>query len=90
MTDTIAGLGVVTATDFGVAFRRERKAMGYTQAYVAEKAGVSRLTINQLESGHNVGLLHILAALNVFGKGLLIVGSRPDYDQIERIFRDDE
>ncbi len=78
------------APDFGEAFRRERKAQGRTQQWVAEKAGITRFTITQLESGQNVGLHHVLAALTALGKGLSIVSARPDYDQIKEIFRDDE
>ncbi|RDU96638.1 helix-turn-helix domain-containing protein [Trinickia dinghuensis] len=81
---------LLLAPDFGNAFRRERKAQGRTQQWVAEKAGVARFTITQLESGQNVGLHHILAALTALGKGLSIVSARPDYDQIKEIFGEDE
>lgn len=83
-------LPLLLAPDFGDAFRRERKAQGRTQAWVAEKAGVARFTITQLESGQNVGLHHVLAALTALGKGLSIVSARPDYDQIKEIFGEDE
>jgi HTH-type transcriptional regulator/antitoxin HipB len=78
------------APDFGDAFRRERKAAGRTQQWVAEKAGIARFTVTQMESGQNVGLHHVLAALTTLGKGLSIVSARPDYDQIKEIFREDE
>lgn len=81
---------LLLAPDFGEAFRRERKAQGRTQQWVADKAGVTRFTIRQLESGQNVGLHHVLAAMTVLGKGLSIVSARPGYDQIKEIFRDDE
>jgi len=81
---------LVLAPDFGQAFRRERKAQGRTQQWVADKAGVARFTITQLESGQNVGLHHVLAALTALGKGLSIVSARPDYDQIKEIFSDEE
>jgi HTH-type transcriptional regulator / antitoxin HipB len=80
---------LITA-DFGAAFRRERKARGLTQQRVAEKAGVTRFTITQLESGKNVGLHHVLAALAVLGKGLSIVSARPDFDQLQEMFGDEE
>ncbi|RKP56581.1 XRE family transcriptional regulator [Pararobbsia silviterrae] len=86
----IHALPIVFAPEFGEAFRRERKAQGRTQQWVAEKAGVTRFTITQLESGQNVGLHHALAALTALGKGLSIVSVRPDYDQIKEMFRDDE
>lgn len=85
-----SALPILFAPDFGEAFRRERKAQGRTQQWVADKAGLARFTITQLESGQNVGLHHVLAALTALGKGLSIVSVRPDYDQIKEIFRDDE
>ena len=78
------------APDFGEAFRRERKAQGRTQQWVADKAGIARFTITQLESGKNVGLHHVLAALMALGKGLSIVSARVDYEQLKEIFGDDE
>jgi len=83
---TSGSLPLLLPPDFGEAFRRERKAQGRTQAWVAEKAGVARFTITQLESGQNVGLHHVLAALTALGKGLSIVSARPDYDQLKEIF----
>jgi HTH-type transcriptional regulator / antitoxin HipB len=88
--DAQAALPILFSPDFGEAFRRERKAAGRTQQWVADKAGIGRFTVNQLESGQNVGLHHVLAALTALGKGLSIVSARPDYDQIKEIFRDDD
>jgi transcriptional regulator with XRE-family HTH domain len=85
-----SNLPLLQAPDFGEAFRRERKAQRRTQQWVADKAGIARFTITQLESGHNVGLHHVLAALTALGKGLSIVSARPDYDQIKEIFGDEE
>lgn len=85
-----SALPILLAPDFGVAFRRERKARGHTQQWVADHAGLSRFTITQLEAGENVGLHHILAALAALGKGLSIVSARPDYDQLQEMFRDDD
>lgn len=89
-TSPSLGAPLVLAPDFGRAFRRERKAQGHTQQWVADKAGIARFTITQLESGQNVGLHHVLAALTALGKGLSIVSARPDYDQIKEIFSDEE
>jgi HTH-type transcriptional regulator / antitoxin HipB len=87
---TPRAMPILIATDFGGAFRRERKARGLTQQRVAEKTGLTRFTVQQLESGQNVGLHHILAALAVLGKGLSIVSARPDFDQIQEMFSEDE
>jgi HTH-type transcriptional regulator / antitoxin HipB len=91
MNDTpLRAAPILIAADFGSAFRRERKARGLTQQHVAQRAGVTRFTITQLESGQNVGLHHVLAALAVLEKGLAIVSARPDFDQLSRMFDDDE
>jgi HTH-type transcriptional regulator / antitoxin HipB len=81
---------ILIAADFGSAFRRERKARGLTQERVAQKAGVTRSTIALLESGQNVGLHHVLAALAALEKGLAIVSARPDFDQLAMMFHDEE
>ena len=88
--DSTSALPLVFAPDLGAAFRRERKAQGRTQQWVADKAGVARFTITQLESGQNVGIYHVLSALTALGKGLSIVAIQPDYDQLKEIYRDDE
>ncbi|MCA8228383.1 helix-turn-helix domain-containing protein [Burkholderia vietnamiensis] len=84
-----AAMPIVLAPDFGAAFRRERKVQGRTQQWVADKAGLARFTVTQLESGQNVGLHHVLAALAALGKGLSIVSAKPDFDQLQEMFRDD-
>ncbi|KAG0164431.1 hypothetical protein DFQ28_008670 [Apophysomyces sp. BC1034] len=71
------------APEFGAAFRRERKALGHTQDWVARQAGLTRFTVMQLESGHNVGLHHVLAALATLGKGLSIISAKPDFEQLK-------
>jgi transcriptional regulator with XRE-family HTH domain len=65
--------GSPIALDFGAAFRRERRALGRSQQWVAERSGLTRFTIAQLEAGHNVGINHVLAALASLGKELSIV-----------------
>lgn len=90
MSDTNIKLPIVFAPEFGAAFRRERKALGRTQDWVARHAGLTRFTITQLESGQNVGLHHVLAALATLGKGLSIVSAKPDFEQLAEIFSEDE
>lgn len=87
--ETNSPMPILLAPDFGAAFRRERKVHGRTQQWVADKAGLARFTITQLEAGQNVGLHHILAALAALGKGLSIVSAKPDFDQLQEMFRDD-
>lgn len=89
IAETNSVMPILLAPDFGAAFRRERKAQGRTQQWVADKAGLARFTVTQLESGQNVGLHHVLAALAALGKGLSIVSAKPDFDQLQEMFRDD-
>ncbi|ANC45090.1 MULTISPECIES: helix-turn-helix domain-containing protein [Pandoraea] len=78
----------VLPTQFGAQFRRERKSKGLTQKEVAMRAGVSRLTVIQLEQGENVGLHAIMAAIGALDMGLRIDTIRINYDDIGR-FGDD-
>ncbi len=65
----MASIPVRTPADIGALIRDRRKALGLDQAALAAKVGVSRLWINQVESGKsgaNLGLvLRTLAALGV-------------------------
>jgi transcriptional regulator with XRE-family HTH domain len=77
----------MTPADLGRAFRDNRKALKRTQLWVAARAGVRRETIIELESGGNVGLHILMAALSALGKGVRITDiRRPDFEQIEEIF----
>ena len=52
MTKTFDGRqGTMIDKNFGKLMRRERKKQGMTQAELAEKAGVSTMTIRRYESG---------------------------------------
>lgn len=78
----------VLPAQFGASFRRERLALKLTQGQLAEKVGLARQTISQIEKGENVGLHTILAALSGLKKGLRIDTVRINYDDIGRL--DDE
>jgi HTH-type transcriptional regulator/antitoxin HipB len=57
-----------TVRDLGAAIRAQRRKLGLDQATLAERAGVSRLWINQVEAGKpgaSVGL--VLRTLGVLG-----------------------
>ena len=72
----------LSTRDLGLAFKAERLALGKTQQAVAEATGYRRQTIVDLEAGRNVSLQTLCAALAALGKGLLIVDTRPDLDQL--------
>ena len=73
----------------GVTFRRERLAIGLTQAEVAKKAGLRRETIIQLESGASISATTLIQAVAALGKALAIVDRRLDYDRLDEVFSED-
>ena len=70
-------------------FKRERLAVGLTQAEVAHKAGLRRETIIQLESGASVSANTLIQATSALGKTLAIVDRRLDYDRLDEVFNED-
>jgi len=73
----------------GASFKRERLAVGLTQAEVAHKAGLRRETIIQLESGASISANTLIQATSALGKTLAIVDRRLDYDRLDEVFNDD-
>ncbi len=73
--------------DIGASVRKARKAMNLTQENLALQAGVSRGTINQLETGvfPDLGVKKLLAILKIVGLDISIHKARkptpetPDY-----------
>ena len=70
-------------------FKRERLAVGLTQAEVAHKAGLRRETIIQLESGASVSANTLIQATSALGKTLAIFDRRLDYDRLDEVFNED-
>ena len=59
---------VKTAKDLGNLVHDRRKALGMTQAELAARVGVSRLWVNQVESGHGgAALAKVLQLLSALG-----------------------
>lgn len=73
----------------GTSFRRERRALGMTQADVAKKAHLRRETIIQLEAGQPIIVTTLIQAIAALGKALVISDRRLDYDQLDKTFNDD-
>ena len=73
----------------GASFKRERLAVGLTQAEVARKAGLRRETIIQLESGASISANTLIQATSALGKTLAIMDRRLDYDRLDEVFNDD-
>lgn len=72
-------------SDLGLAIRSHRQANGLTQAELAERAQLSRTTVNQLENGvfPDIGVRKLVALLNILGQDLEVVarksGPTPDF-----------
>jgi transcriptional regulator with XRE-family HTH domain len=79
----------LTAKELGERVRAEREARGRSQSWVAERVGVRRQTIADLEAGRNVALNVLMGAVAALGKGLAIVDARADLEHLEEIFGDD-
>jgi HTH-type transcriptional regulator/antitoxin HipB len=79
----------LTAKELGERVRAERAARGRSQSWVAERVGVRRQTIADLEAGRNVALNVLMGAIAALGKGLAIVDARADLERLEEIFGDD-
>jgi len=82
-------LPALTAKELGERVRAEREARGRSQSWVAERVGVRRQTIADLEAGRNVALNVLMGAVTALGKGLAIVDARADLERLEEIFGDD-
>ena len=80
---------ILDLKSFGQLFRRERKALGFTQAQVADKAGLRRETIIKLESGAQVDASTLIQAVAALGKTLSINDRRVDYDRLHEVFDED-
>jgi len=80
----------LNALSLGRQIREERRALGRTQSWVAERVGCRRQTIADLEAGRNVALHIVMRALASLGKGLAVVDARVDLERLSEIFRDDD
>jgi DNA-binding XRE family transcriptional regulator len=55
-------------TDFGMAVRRRRKALGYSQEGFGDACGIDRSYMGGIERGeHNVALINIMKIINALG-----------------------
>jgi HTH-type transcriptional regulator / antitoxin HipB len=79
----------LTAKELGERVRAEREARGRSQSWIAERVGVRRQTIADLEAGRNVALNVLMGAVAALGKGLSIVDARADLERLEEIFDDE-
>jgi transcriptional regulator with XRE-family HTH domain len=78
-----------SAKELGAQIRAERRARGRSQGWVAERVGCRRQTVADLEAGRNVALNILLGVLAALGKGLAIVDTRVELENLTEIFGDD-
>lgn len=65
---------VYTTKDLGRAIRARRKELGYTQAFLAEYAGISTSFLSELENGkETVQLNKLLDVISLLGMDLCIM-----------------
>jgi len=76
--------------DMGKKIRAIRKSYRETQVALAERAGIRRQTLSDLENGKNASLQTLLAVLTALKRRLAIVDERPNLDNLAEIFSDDE
>lgn len=73
----------------GAQFKKTRRALKISLLDLAGRTGYTRQTLSELESGGNVGVHVMMAALSAMGKGIQIIDVRVDYDQLKGIFEDE-
>lgn len=83
-------LGYFSPKELGQAIRSERKALGRTQQWVAEKCRIRAATVSDLENGKNVEFFTVMAVLSSLGKGLQIVDRHVDLDQLKGLFDEED
>lgn len=66
-------LGYFSPKELGHAVRAERKALGRTQQWVADKCRIRTATVSAVENGQNVELFTVMNILTALGKGLQII-----------------
>lgn len=73
---------------------KQRKALGYTQKQLAEKTGINKTTLSEIENGRFTGALDIFERyLDAVGLQLAVAPKQhqfPDWDEIEDLFREDD
>lgn len=78
------------AYELGQFIRKERKNKGYTQAELADKVGVSRHTIMQLETNtfSDLGIRKVINILSQLELSLVVTSERPKRPTLEDMFEE--
>lgn len=80
--------------EIGEQIRSARKKLGYTQKIVAERSGVNKTTISEMENGHFTGSFHLFElVLNSVKLQFEVVPKKhklPNWYEIESLFKEDD
>lgn len=72
-----------SAADLGDLIRSERRALHRTQSWVADRVGVRRATVADLERGKNTSVYTLMAVLSALDKTIALRSTRPEIDHLE-------
>ena len=75
---------------FAERVRQVRKAKGYSQAILAQRAKCSRKTVIDLEAGENVAFYTVFRVITALGMALEIVDNRIDLKSLADLVERDE
>jgi transcriptional regulator with XRE-family HTH domain len=86
---------MLTLSSLGAQIAAKRKTLGFTQAELADKASISRATLDALENGRSgeLGFSKITKILSALGLGLKLQESgsqRPTLDELIEEDRNDQ
>ncbi|WNZ78115.1 helix-turn-helix protein [Pseudomonas sp. E141] len=81
---------ILNPSVLGERMRALRRAKGYTQQLLAEKANCSRKTIIDLEAGENVAVYTLFRVVSALGMALEIVDKRIDLKSLADLVEHDE
>ncbi|WP_434704181.1 helix-turn-helix domain-containing protein [Pseudomonas sp. Z1-12] len=81
---------ILTPSALGERMRTLRRAKGYSQQLLAEKANCNRKTIIDLEAGENVAVYTLFRVVSALGMALEIVDKRIDLKSLAELVEHDE
>lgn len=75
----------------GIKCQQKRKALGWTQSSTAQRAGIHRTVISEIENGNYTGSLKSFTAYTTaLGLELTVQSTHlPQFDDLETLFNDD-
>ncbi|MBC3383993.1 helix-turn-helix domain-containing protein [Pseudomonas sp. SWRI179] len=81
---------ILNPSALGERMRTLRRAKGYSQQLLAEKANCNRKTIIDLEAGENVAVYTLFRVVSALGMALEIVDKRIDLKSLAELVEHDE